>query len=109
MPTVARNEGRSKNELDLHGLHVDEAIDTLRSVLERIERRKKNDLRFLYVITGRGEPPAFCCCTVGCAGTDRWDVLLCRGDQYVTFTLIRRRPATRGRIISKIFKNMFGC
>ncbi|XP_076803363.1 uncharacterized protein LOC143447240 [Clavelina lepadiformis] len=47
------NEGRSKNELDLHGLHVDEAIDTLKSVIAE-KRKERNKPRYFFVITGRG-------------------------------------------------------
>ena len=49
-----RNEGRSPNDLDLHGLHVDEAIDTLRSVLDQLQNERTGP-RHLTVITGRGK------------------------------------------------------
>nr|CAB3220770.1 adenylate kinase 9 [Phallusia mammillata] len=50
------NEGRSKDELDLHGLHVDEAIDTMRSVIAR--KRQENESRHLFIITGWGRNSA---------------------------------------------------
>lgn len=45
------NAGRGKNEMDLHGLYVNEALEYVERRIEEARRKKRNHL---VIITGRG-------------------------------------------------------
>jgi len=52
-----RNAG-DPNQLDLHLLHVDEAIATLKAFLEERKAEHRADLHYVHVITGHGRHSA---------------------------------------------------
>lgn len=47
--------GADPYSLDLHGLHVDEAIHTLRNFIANKQSERRADVRYISVVTGRGK------------------------------------------------------
>ena len=49
-----KRNSNSKAILDLHGLHVKEAIEFLKETLNAFKNQTKSDLRPFYILTGTG-------------------------------------------------------
>ncbi|EPZ35771.1 Smr-domain-containing protein [Rozella allomycis CSF55] len=97
------NQDNSKTVLDLHGLHVHEAIETLEKRVSKLCSKAKVDDLYLYVITGKGNNSANGIVKLRPAVLD-WAE---RNNEYIEFYEVDSRNS--GQIILKLRKRDTFC